>query len=60
MNDRFDRVSRIAGVASVAMGAVLCLDQSGDVHLSPGLFGALIAAVLGLILLSSGLDEDGN
>jgi hypothetical protein len=60
LNRRFDRVSLAAGLAVVAMGVVLWLDQAGDVHLSLGLVGALLAAVLGLILLVSGLDEDGS
>jgi hypothetical protein len=60
LNGGFDRVSLIAGVAIVAMGAVLWLDQAGDVHLSLGLVGALLAAVIGVILLVSGLDDDGR
>lgn len=44
----------------MVMGVVLWLDQAGDVHLSPGLVGALLSAVLGVILLASGLDDDGR
>jgi len=60
LNGRLDRVSLVAGVAIVAMGVVFWLDQAGDVHLSLGLVGALLSAVLGVILLASGLDDDGR
>ena len=59
MNDRIDRVSLVAGIAVIVMGALLGLDQAGDAHLSAGLIGALFAAVLGVILLASGLDDNG-
>lgn len=60
MNRRFDRVSLAAGAAIVAMGAVLWLEEAGDLDLSANLVGALFAAVLGVIVLISGLDEDGG
>ena len=40
------------------MGVLLLLDQEDVVELSLGLVGALIAAVLGAILIVSGLGEE--
>ena len=53
-----DRVSAAAGVAVTVMGVLLLLDQEDVVELSLGLVGALIAAVLGAILIVSGLGEE--
>lgn len=60
MRDRLDRVSLFGGFSLVAMGIVLWLDQSGEIDLSFGLVGAMLAAVVGLVLLLSGLDDDGR
>lgn len=58
MNDRaIDRVSLAAGVALAALGTVLLLDQADVIEIGFGWLGAAVAAVLGVILLVSGLDD---
>ncbi len=52
-----DRVSLVAGAAIAALGGLLALDQAGAISLDLGWAGAAFAAVTGLILLVSGLDE---
>ena len=58
MRRGFDPVSLLGGVVIAALGAVLMLDQGGDVELSPGLLGAVFVGAFGLILLISGLLDD--
>jgi hypothetical protein len=58
MTDRVDRVSLVAGLAVLALGALLLLDQEEVVGLSLGVLGALVAATIGTILLVSGLNEE--
>jgi hypothetical protein len=53
-----DRVSLVAGLAMIALGALLVLDQSDAVELSPGIAGAALAAALGVILIASGLADE--
>jgi hypothetical protein len=53
-----DRVSFVAGVAMMAVGALLVLDQADAIELSPGIAGAALAAALGVILVASGLADD--
>ena len=57
---RLDRVSLVAGLAMIAVGAVLVLDQSDVIELSPGIAGAALAAALGAILVASGLADEGG
>jgi hypothetical protein len=57
---RFDRVSLVAGVAMIAVGALLVLDQAEVIELSPGIAGAALAAALGVILVASGLADEGG
>jgi hypothetical protein len=57
MSARVDLVSLIAGLALLALGGLLILDQSGALELTAGWFGAALAAVLGSILIASGLGE---
>jgi hypothetical protein len=52
-----DPVSLVAGAAIAALGGLLALDQAGALSLDYGWAGAAFAAVVGLILLVSGLDE---
>jgi hypothetical protein len=40
------------------MGVLLLADQEDAISLSLGLLGAIVAAVIGTILLISGIDED--
>jgi hypothetical protein len=53
-----DRVSLVAGMAMMAVGALLVLDQADAIELSPGIAGAALAAALGVILVVSGLADD--
>ena len=55
-----DRVSLIAGLAMMAVGGLLVLDQADAIELSPGIAGAALAAALGAILITSGLADDGH
>jgi hypothetical protein len=54
---RLDRVSLVAGIAVLAIGGLLMLDQGGDVDVSGGVLAAAIVGVAGLIMLLSGLIE---
>ena len=55
--DRRDDVSLAAGIGLVALGALLLLDQAGAIDLTLGWLGAMVAAVLGTVLLVSGLRD---
>jgi hypothetical protein len=52
-----DRISFTAGLAVLVMGVLLLLDQEDALELTLGVFGAILAAVIGTILLVSGLDD---
>jgi peptidoglycan/LPS O-acetylase OafA/YrhL len=52
-----DPVSLVAGITFLALGVLLILDQSDAIELSFGWIGAALAAVLGAILVASGLSE---
>ena len=60
MNHRVDNVSLVAGLAVAAVGVLLLLDQESVVDLSLGVVGAITAAVIGVILIASGLAEGGD
>ena len=60
MSNRVDNVSMVAGLAITAVGALLLLDQESVVDLSLGVVGAIAAAVIGVILIASGLAEGGD
>lgn len=60
MSERFDGASLASGLAVVAMGALLLLDEAGALELSAGLVGALVSAVVGVILIAGGLGEGRN
>jgi hypothetical protein len=55
-----DRVSLVAGLAMIAVGVLLVLDQADAIELSPGIAGAALAAALGAILVTSGLADEGG
>jgi len=55
---RLDVVSLGAGLGLIAVGGLLLLDQAGSVELTIGLAGALMAGLIGMILLLSGLNDD--
>jgi peptidoglycan/LPS O-acetylase OafA/YrhL len=55
--DRRDDVSLAAGIGVVALGVLLLLDQAGALELTFGWLGAIVAAVVGTVLLVSGLRD---
>jgi hypothetical protein len=60
LSRRVDTVSLVAGLAIIAVGALLLLDQEDVIDLSLGIAGAAVAAALGVILIASGLAEGGD
>jgi hypothetical protein len=58
VRDRPDEVSLWAGLGLIAVGGILLLDQAGSLELTIGLAGALMAGLIGMILLLSGLRDD--
>jgi hypothetical protein len=56
---KFDPVSLIGGLVIVVLGVVLMVDQGGDVEISAGLLAAIFVGAFGLIMLVSGLLDDG-
>ena len=57
--DRPDLPSIVAGIAVLALGAVLLLDETGVIELSFGLLAPVACAATGAILLASGLARRG-
>jgi hypothetical protein len=60
LSGRVDSVSLVAGLVVTAVGVVLLLDQEDVFGLSLGAVGAIAAAVIGVILIASGLAEGGD
>ena len=58
MRERLDLVSLGSGLGLIAVGGLLLLDQAGSLELTIGLAGALMAGLIGMILLLSGLNDD--
>ena len=58
MREPVDVVSLGAGLGLIAVGGLLLLDQAGSLELTIGLAAALMAALIGMILLLSGLSDD--
>jgi hypothetical protein len=56
---RPDPVTLVAGLALMAFGGVLLLDATGAVDLRFGAVAPLTLALLGVILLTSGLSRRG-
>ena len=54
MNRDLDLVSLVGGIGAVLIGALLLLDQSGDIDLTFGWFLAAVCAALGATLAVSG------
>ena len=52
-----DPVSLVSGIAVTALGVLLLLDQADAIELTFGWLGAALAAVLGVILVVSGLSQ---
>jgi hypothetical protein len=57
LSRRVDSVSLVAGLAIIAVGALLLADQEDVIDLSLGVVGAVVAAVIGVILIASGINE---
>ena len=58
MRQGLDVVSLGAGLGLIAVGGLLLLDQAGSLELTIGLAGALMAGLIGMILLLSGLNDE--
>lgn len=54
---RTDPVSLGGGIGLVTLGLLLLLDQTGALELTFGWLGAIVSAVVGTILLISGLRD---
>ena len=57
--DRPDVPSIVAGIAVLALGAVLLLDETGVIELSFGILAPVACAAAGAILLANGLARRG-
>lgn len=55
MRRDLDPVSLVGGLATVLLGALLLLDQSGNIELTFGWFFAAVCATVGATLAVSGL-----
>ncbi len=53
----FDRLSLVAGLVLVGFGVVLLLDRSGTLRLTFGTMTPMAFAVVGAILLATGLSR---
>jgi len=58
VRERLDVVSLGSGLGLIAVGGLLLLDQAGSLELTIGLAGALMAGLIGIILVLSGLNDD--
>jgi Domain of unknown function (DUF5668) len=54
---RADRTLLAAGLATVALGVLLLLDQLGAIDLGFGYTAPAVLAALGAVLLTAGLSE---
>ena len=57
---RVDPISLVAGVVTVAVGAVVLLDSSGALDVSPGWVAVVLTGAAGAVLLVSGLLDGGD
>jgi hypothetical protein len=58
-----DRVSLVAGIACLLVGAVFGLDQLDVLSLSAGVAAATVCAAIGIVLVVSGIEpasDDGE
>lgn len=60
MSRRPDSVTLVAGVSVALLGGLLLATESGAVELTFGWLGAALAAVVGVLLLVSGLGDRGR
>jgi hypothetical protein len=49
-------VALVSGLVLIGLGTLLLFDQTEVIDLTPGLLGASLAGVIGVILLASGLN----
>jgi hypothetical protein len=59
VRERLDVVSLVAGMVIAALGVALLLDRTGAVDLKFAELAPIVLAVLGAILLASGLTRSG-
>jgi hypothetical protein len=52
---RPDLPTLVAGVGLVALGALVALDRIGELDLRFGVYAPVVCAILGLVLLVTGL-----
>jgi hypothetical protein len=55
MSRRVDSVSLVSGIAMLALGALLLLDQAGTIDLTFAYLLPALTGALGAVLLASGL-----
>jgi hypothetical protein len=58
VREQVDVVSLGSGLGLMVVGGLLLLDQSGSIELTIGLAAALMAGLIGMILVLSGLSDD--
>ena len=58
MRRRIDLISLTAGVGVAALGTLLLLDQAGTIDMSFAAVAPIVCAVVGAILLASGLGRN--
>jgi hypothetical protein len=54
---RLDPVTLAAGLAAIAVGALLALERGGTIELSAGWIAALACAAAGVVLIVSGIAD---
>ena len=57
MRRSIDVVALVAGAGAIVFGAVLLADSTGGLHLTFAWLAPLVCAVVGAILLASGLSR---
>lgn len=60
MRGHVDVATLVSGLVVIALGTVLLLDQLGELELTFGWLGPLLAAAVGAVLLASGLAQRGR
>jgi len=58
VRDGVDRTALSSGIAVIAIGAILMVDQGSDIDISGGVLAAIFVGAFGLIMLLSGLLEN--
>jgi hypothetical protein len=55
VRERLDMTSLIAGIAIVALGTLILLEEEGTIDLAGGWLLAVLAAATGVVLVASGM-----